>query len=91
VHADQGPAGAAIEITGSPEFASCAAQRVASAFLGRAIGPDDDALMQSLETAFTSSGFKMKALVRALVTSNAYRTENNFSSTEWRKETGGKP
>jgi len=83
-HAEAGPGGAASAIAGSPEFASCAVERVTASFLGRPINADDAALMKSLNEAFVSGGYKMKALVRALVRSSTYRAGNNLSSTTWR-------
>jgi hypothetical protein len=83
-HADQTPAGAGHDITAMPEFAQCAVQRVTSSFLGRAVTADDDALMQTLTAEFTKGGYRMRALVRAIVRSDAYRKSNNLSSTTWR-------
>ncbi len=67
-----------------PEFAPCAVQRVTSSFLGRPTTPDDDALLASLTDAFVGSGYRMKALVRAIVHSDEYRRSNNLGSTTWR-------
>jgi hypothetical protein len=86
-HAEAGPAGAAAEVIASPAFASCAVERVTASFLGRPINADDAVLLKSLESAFVSGGYKMKALVRALVRSSTYRAGNNLSSASWR---GGK-
>jgi hypothetical protein len=88
-HADETPAGAAQDIVKRPEFAQCAVQKVTSSFLGRPTGPDDAPLLASLTDAFVRSGYRMKALVRAIVRSNAYRRSNNVASTAWR--TGGAP
>jgi hypothetical protein len=87
-HADATPAGAGQDVTKMPEFAACAVQRVTSSFLGRATTPDDDPLLASLATTFTSSGYRMKALVKAIVRSDAYRRANDLGSTTWR---GGAP
>jgi hypothetical protein len=86
-HADATPAGAASDITAMPEFAQCAVQRVTSSFLGRAITTDDDALLAALTRTFVDSGYRMKALVRAILRSDAYRRGNNLSSATWRQET----
>lgn len=80
-HADVGPPGAARDITSSPEFASCAVQRVAEAFLGRPLSSEDDALTRSLGEVFVQGGYRMKALVRALLRSEAYAHGNGWSST----------
>ena len=78
-HADATPAGAAEEITRSPEFAACAVQRVTSSFLGRPTTPDDGPLLRALEDELVRSGYRMRPLVRALVHSAAYRRSNNVA------------
>lgn len=88
-HAELGPMGMATELTNDPEFASCVAQNVASSFLGRQLRADDDALRQSLVAALAQGGFKMRAVVRAMLKSDAYRKANNLSSSAWRKEQQG--
>jgi hypothetical protein len=87
-HADRSPVGAGADITAMPEYASCAVQRVASSFLGRPMTSDDAVLMRQLTQVFTSKGYRMRPLVRALVRSDSYRRANNLSSTVWR---GGAP
>jgi hypothetical protein len=83
-HADATPSGAARDLTKAPEFAACAVQRVTSSFLGRPTTSDDAALLASLTDRFVRSGYKMKALVRAIVRSDEYRRSNNVASTAWR-------
>jgi hypothetical protein len=83
-HADETPAGAGRDITKMPEFAQCAVQRVTSSFLGRPTTPDDDAMLAALTDAFVRSGYRMRALVKAIVHTDAYRKANNLSSTTWR-------
>jgi hypothetical protein len=78
-HADATPTGAAEEITRSPEFAACAVGRVTSSFLGRPTTADDEPLLRALRDDFVQSGYRMRALVRALVHSSAYRKSNNVS------------
>jgi hypothetical protein len=85
-HTDATPAGAALDITRSPDFASCAVQRVTSSFLGRPTTPDDAPLLLALDDEFVKSGFRMRALVRSLVRSSAYRKSNNESSASWRTD-----
>jgi hypothetical protein len=80
-HVDAGPAGAGAELAASPEFASCAVERVSSAFLGRPLTADDAALAASLRDVFVSSGYRMRALVRALVKSPRYLDASPWSST----------
>jgi hypothetical protein len=77
-HADATPAGAAREITQSPDFASCAVQRVTASFLGRPTTPDDAPLLASLTEQFVGSGYRMKALVKAIVRSPSYGRSNNL-------------
>jgi hypothetical protein len=76
-HADSGPVGAAIDITQSPDFASCAVQRVTSSFLGRPVTADDTRLVSSLTRDFVRSGYRMRSLVRGVVVSDEYRRANN--------------
>lgn len=71
-HAERGPAGAAADITGRPDFASCAVERVAASFLGRPLRDDDAALLRALRDRFVARGYRMRALVEALVRSPAY-------------------
>jgi hypothetical protein len=84
-NADAGPIGAGRAISQSPEFAACAATNVATALLGRTLEADDDALKRSLTQAFTSGNYRMRALVRAVVLSDAYRNANNLTSDAWRQ------
>jgi len=83
-HAESGPAGIAAELVTHPEFASCVAQNVASSFLGRPLTTEDEGLQQALSAAFTGDGFKLRAVVRAMVLSDAYRHSNNLTSSAWR-------
>jgi len=83
-HADEAPAGAGQDITKSPEFASCAVERVTSSFLGRPTTPDDEALLASLTTEFVKSGYRMRELVKNVVRSSSYQKANNLSSSSWR-------
>lgn len=83
-HADAEPVGAAQAITSAPEFAHCAVERVTSSFLGRAMTPDDAPLLSALDQTFVASGFRMRALVAALVRSRAYAAANDLSSTTLR-------
>jgi hypothetical protein len=76
-HASRGPAGLAADVVSQPAFASCAVERVASSFLGHPARDDDQKLLAELTKTFTLSGFKMKALVGALVRSRAYKAAND--------------
>jgi hypothetical protein len=88
-HADSGPPGAAREITSSPDFASCAVERVAAAFLGRPLSPEDDDLEKALTAAFVQGGYRMKPLVRAVLRSDAYARSSVWSSSFLRSSGGG--
>jgi hypothetical protein len=85
-HAEHGPAGFAADATSSPAFARCAVERVAASFLGRPVADDDAPLLASLRAAFVSSGYRMRALVRALVRSDAYRSANDDRPSARRRE-----
>lgn len=87
-HADQGPGGIGQYLTSTPEFGQCVVKNVAESFLGRELGADDAGLESMLTTTFTSGGFKMKALVRALVKADAYRNANDLTAAAWRKAGG---
>jgi hypothetical protein len=80
-NADAGPAALARTLVASPEFAPCVAENIAQSFLGRTLEAEDNALKQTLTQAFVSSGYRMRALVRALIRSDAYRASNNLTST----------
>jgi len=85
-NADDGPAALATYLTSTSQFESCVAQNVASSFLGRPLTSDDADLQSQLAQTFQASGkYSMRALVRALVKSDAYRAGNNLSSAEWRR------
>lgn len=88
-NADAGPAGMAAYLTGTSQFETCVAQNVTESFLGRALTPDDQVLQQALAQTLAGNGYRMKALVKALVVSDAYKKANNLSSTAWRTEGGG--
>lgn len=88
-NAEAGPAALAEKIVSSADFPVCVARNVASSFLGRSLTSDDTALQELLTGELTGSGFKMRALVRALVRSDAYKRANNMSSNVWRS--GGEP
>lgn len=72
-HADLGPRGLADEITASNDFAPCAVRTVASALLGRPLAVADNAWKMQLAQDFAARGYRMRNLVRAIVTSERYR------------------
>ena len=76
-HASAGPAGLAHEITTAPEFAPCVVQNVAQSLLGRPLQPEDEPWKNQLVKVFVDGGYRMRALVRAIVTSPRYRAAND--------------
>lgn len=81
---ESGPAAIAQEITESSDFPACVARNIASSFLGRPLSADDAALQDSLAEQLVNGGYKLRALVAALVRSDAYRRANNLSGDTWR-------
>jgi hypothetical protein len=76
-HAEDGPAGFAHDIVTAPEFAPCVVQNVAQSLLGRALEPEDDPWKTSLTKIFVDGGYRMRPLVRAILTSPRYRMGND--------------
>ena len=76
-HADVGVEGLAAEITSSPDFAPCVVQNVAQAFLGRQLTTDDETWKLALAKQFAAGGYRVRSLVRAIVTSDRYRETND--------------
>jgi hypothetical protein len=76
-HAEAGPAGLAHDIVSAPEFAPCVVQNVASSLLGRPLEPEDEPWKTRLVKVFVDGGYRMKPLVRAIVTSPPYRLGND--------------
>ncbi len=83
-NAEAGPAGLAAAITGSPEFAPCVAENVAQSLLGRPLAPEDAAWKAELARRFADGGYRMRALVKAIVTSPRYRDANDARRVEAR-------
>ncbi len=77
-HAAAGPVGAGAAIAAAPEFARCAVERVTASFLGRPLSDDDAPLLGTLTSTFVSHGYRMRALVSAIVRSDVYRRSNNL-------------
>ncbi len=71
-HAEGGPEALGAELARSPEYASCAVELTLSSFLGRALTPDDAPLRARLTSRLVESGYRMRAMVRALVLDPAY-------------------
>ncbi len=76
-HADEGPRGFAREVTSSPEFAPCVVRNVAQSLLGRTLTVEDDAWKAAMAKGFVDGGYRMRSLVRAIVTSPLYRDAND--------------
>jgi hypothetical protein len=76
-HVEAGPAGFGAELASAPEFAPCVVQNVASSLLGRPLAPEDDGWKTQLTKVFVDGGYRMRALVRAIVTSPRYRAGND--------------
>jgi len=76
-HADAGPRGFAAEVSSSPDFAPCVVRNVAQSFLGRPLTSDDERWRQELSRAFVTGGYRIRALVQAIVTSRQYREAND--------------
>jgi hypothetical protein len=80
-NAEAGPAGLAQAVANGPEFAACATKNVTESLLGRRTASGDEALLGDLERTFKEGGLRMRALVRAIVKSNAYRNANSVLAT----------
>ena len=72
-----GPQGIAAAIVKSPEFATCAVERMTASFLGRPLTSDDDNLVKSLAATFVEKGYRMRPLIGAIARSAAYEKANN--------------
>lgn len=76
-NADEGPRGFAKEIVSDPAFAPCVVRNVAQSLLGRQLTSEDEGWKDELADDFVASGYRMRPLVRAIVTSSAYREVND--------------
>ena len=84
-NADAGPIGAGRAITQHAAFGACAVENITSSLLGRSLGPDDEAYKRTLTQTFVAGSYRTRALVRAVLLSDAYRNANNLSSAAWRE------
>jgi hypothetical protein len=75
--ADAGPRALATQLVSSPSFAPCVVRNVAQSLLGRPMTSEDATWTTGLEKTFVDGGYRMRALVRAIVTSRAYRDAND--------------
>jgi len=76
-HADEGPRGLAKEIVTDPAFAACVVRNVAQSLLGRQLTSEDETWKQDLARNFVANGYRMRSLVRAILTSSMYRDVND--------------
>lgn len=79
-HAEAGPAGLARDITAAPEFAPCVVQNIAQSLLGRQLAPEDEPWKTQLTRTFVDGGYRMRPLVRAILTSPRYKRGNDVAS-----------
>ncbi len=78
-HAETGPNGLAQDLVTAPEFAPCVVQNVSESLLGRSLAPEDEAWKTQLVKVFVDGGYRMRALVRAIVKSPRYRAGNDHT------------
>jgi hypothetical protein len=77
--ADLGPRGLAAEVTQAPEFASCIISTLSAGLLGRPLTTDDKSLLDEWRKVLVDGGFRARALVKAIVTSETYKAGNDIS------------
>lgn len=63
----------AARLAGSQAFADCVSNQLWSHFMGRRFGPDEIRIRRALVERFADSGQDFKAMIRAIVSSPAYR------------------
>ena len=81
-NAEAGPAGLAASIVGSPEFAPCVVRNVAQSLLGRALTADDEDWKTQLAKNFVDNGYRMRPLVREILTSPRYREASDAKAAK---------
>jgi len=79
-NAEAGPAGLARELVSSPEFAPCMVKNVVEGLLRRQLTPADDRWTKDLTKLFVDGGYRLRAVVKAIVTSPRYRDANDTAS-----------
>jgi hypothetical protein len=70
----QSPAQLGPLIASDPRFARCAAERTTARLWGRSPGADELGEVEALRSAMVDGGFTMKALLRAVLATEEYRT-----------------
>ena len=76
-HAEAGPAGLAAEIARAPELPGCVVENIAESLLGRPLAPEDEPWKIELAKQFVDGGYRVRTLVRAILTSPRYRDAND--------------
>ncbi len=77
-HAETGPAGLAAELARAPELPGCVVQNVAESLLGRPLAPEDEAWKTELAKQLVDGGYRVRPIVRAILTSSRYRDANDL-------------
>jgi hypothetical protein len=80
-NADAGPAGLAAAIVASPDFAPCVVQNIAQSLLGRTLDVEDRPWKAALAATLVESGYRVRPVVRAIVTSSRYRERSERISS----------
>ena len=83
-NADRGPAGLGADVAASPDFARCVVSTVADALMPGGLGEGDSLASASFTKTFVENGYRIRPLLRAMFTSDIYRSTSNLSSAAWR-------
>ncbi len=76
---DVGPEGLAHQAIDSGQFAACTTKKLWSRLMGRAIDEGDAAALDELAAAFAQGGYKVRALVKAIVTRPEYQLGERYA------------
>lgn len=76
---DVGPEGLARQAIDSGQLAACTTRKIWSRLMGRAADEGDQAALEALATAFSQGGYKLRALVRAIVTRPEYQLGERYA------------
>ena len=74
VHVAEGPGLLAMKSFATNELPTCAVQRAAERLLGRSLGAEEAPLLEEWTRAFAVSGYRYRALIKAIVGSDLYRS-----------------
>lgn len=72
-HVEEGPGLLAMKSFATNELPACAVQTAAERLLGRALRAEETPLLEDWIRAFSASGYRYRALVKAIVRSDLYR------------------